>query len=101
LHGEGRVKRAFLFGLTAQLIVIGAIFLVFDDLMIPMTRSPVIGIVALCLGVGSAFFAWKATPHPSWLVKIGMWIAGFLAIYVVVIPLIEVFLVLIVSVTSN
>ena len=75
------MKRAFLFGLTAQLIFISAIFLVFDDLMLPMTRSPVIGIVALGLGVASAFFAWKATPHPSWLVKIGMWIAGFLAIY--------------------
>ena len=74
------MKRAFLFGLTAQLIFISAIFLVFDDLMLPMTRSPVIGIVALGLGATSAFFAWKATPHPSWLVKIGMWIAGFLAI---------------------
>ena len=81
------MKRAFLFGLTAQLIFIGAIFLLFDDLMIPMARSPVIGIVALCLGVASAFFAWKATPHPSWPVKIGMWIAGFLAILVVLIPL--------------
>jgi uncharacterized membrane protein HdeD (DUF308 family) len=81
------VKRAFLFGLTAQLIFISAIFLLFDDLMIPMVRSPVIGIVALCLGVASVFFAWKATPHPSWPVKVGMWIAGFLAIYVVLIPL--------------
>jgi hypothetical protein len=81
------VKRAFLFGLTAQLIFIGAIFLLFDDLMIvPVARSPVIGIVALCLSVASAFFAWKATAHPSWPVKIGMWIAGFLAIYVVLIP---------------
>jgi hypothetical protein len=95
------MKRAFLFGLTAQLIFISAIFLVFDDLMLPMTRSPVIGIVALGLGVASAFFAWKATPHPSWLVKIGMWIAGFLAIYVVVIPLIEVVLVLIIPLISN
>jgi hypothetical protein len=41
------------------------------------------------------------TPHPSWLVKIGMWIAGFLAIYVVVIPLIEVVLVLIIPLISN
>jgi uncharacterized membrane protein HdeD (DUF308 family) len=80
------VKRAFLFGLAAQLIFISAIFLLFDDLMIPMVRSPVIGIVALCLGVASVFFAWKATPHPSWPVKVGMWIAGFLAIYVVLIP---------------
>jgi hypothetical protein len=95
------MKRAFLFGLTAQLIFISAIFLVFDDLMLPMTRSPGIGIVALGLGVASAFFAWKATPHPSWLVKIGMWIAGFLAIYVVVIPLIEVVLVLIIPLISN
>lgn len=95
------MKRAFLFGLATQLIFISAIFLVFDDLMLPMTRSPVIGIVALGLGVASAFFAWKAIPHPSWLVKIGMWIAGFLAIYVVVIPLIEVVLVLIIPLISN
>lgn len=81
------MKRAFLFGLTAQLVVIGAIFLLFDDLMIPMVRSPVIGIGALCLSVASAFFAWKATPHPSWPIKVGMWIAGFLSIYVVLIPL--------------
>ena len=94
------MKRAFLFGLTAQLIFISAIFLVFDDLMLPMTRSPVIGIVALGLGVASAFFAWKATPHPSWLVKIGMWIAGFLAIYVVI-PLVEVVVVLIIPLISN
>ena len=89
------MKRAFLFGLAAQLIFIGAIFLFLDDLMLPMTRSPVIGIVALGLAVASAFFAWKATPHPSWLVKIGMWIAGFLATYVVI-PLIEVVAVLII-----
>ncbi|TIO10747.1 hypothetical protein [Mesorhizobium sp.] len=94
------MKRAFLFGLTAQLIFISAIFLVFDDLMLPMTRSPVIGIVALGLGVASAFFAWGATPHPSWLVKIGMWIAGFLAIYVVI-PFIEVVVVLTIPLISN
>jgi hypothetical protein len=94
------MKRAFLFGLTAQLIFIGAIFLVFDDLMLPMTRSPVIGIVALGLGVASAFFAWKATPHPSWLVKSGMWIAGFLAIYAVI-PVIELVVVLIIPLISN
>ena len=68
--------------------------------MLPMTRSPVIGIVAMGLGVASAFFAWKATPHPSWLVKIGMWIAGFLAIYVAI-PVIEVVVVLIISLISN
>jgi hypothetical protein len=94
------VKRAFLFGLTIQLIVISAIFLFLDDLMLPMTRSPVIGIVALGLGVASAFFAWKATPHPSWLVKIGMWIVGFLAIFVAI-PLIEVVVVLIIPLVSN
>lgn len=94
------MKRAFLFGITAQLIFIGAIFLFFDDLMLPMTRSPVIGIVALGLGVASAFFAWKATPHPSWLVKIGMWIAGFLAIYVAI-PFIEIVFVLIIPLISN
>ncbi|RJT41420.1 hypothetical protein D3227_06430 [Mesorhizobium waimense] len=94
------MKRAFLFGLAAQLIFISAIFLVFDDLMLPMTRSPVIGIVALGLGVASAFFAWRATPHSSWLVKIGMWIASFLVIYVVI-PLIEVVVVLIIPQISN
>ena len=94
------MKRAFLFGLTAQLIFVGAIFLVFDDLMLPMTRSPVIGIVALGLGVASAFFAWKATPHPSWLVKIGMWIAGFFAIYLAI-PVIEVVVVVFISLFSN
>jgi hypothetical protein len=94
------VKRAFLFGLAAQLIFIGAIFLVFDDLMLPMTRSPVIGIVALGLGVASAFFAWKATPHPSWLVKIGLWIAGFLAIYLAI-PVIEILGVLAISLGSS
>jgi hypothetical protein len=95
------VKRAFLFGLAAQLIFVGAVFLVFDDLVIPKARSPVSGIVALCFGVASAFFAWKAPPHPSWLVKIGMWIAGFLALYVVVIPLMEVVFVLIIPLFSN
>ena len=94
------MKRAFLFGLTVQLIFIGVIFLVFDDLMLPMTRSPVIGIVALGLGVASAFFAWKATPHPSWLVKIGTWIAGFLAVYLAI-PVIEVVAVLFISLVSN
>ena len=94
------MKRAFLSGLTAQLMLISAIFLDFDDLMLPMTQSPVIGIVALGLGVACAFFAWKATPHPSWLVKIGMWIAGFLAIYVVI-PLIEIVVVLIIPLFSN
>lgn len=68
--------------------------------MLPVTRSPVIGIAALGLGVASALFAWKATPHPSWLVKIGMWIAGFLAIYVII-PLIEVVVVLIIPLISN
>lgn len=94
------MKRAFLFGLAAQLVFIGAIFLFFDDLMLPMTRSPVIGIVALGLGVASAFFAWKATPHTSWPVKIGMSIAGFLAIYVAI-PIIEVVVVLIIPLISN
>jgi hypothetical protein len=94
------VKRAFLFGLAAQLIFISAILLVFDDLVLPMTRSPVIGIVALGLGVASTFFAWKATPHPSWLVKIVMWTAGFLAIYVAI-PLIEVVAVLLIALISN
>jgi len=95
------VKRAFLFGLAVQLILIGAIFLLLDDLMLPMTRSPVIGIVALGLGAASAFFAWRAaTLHSSWPAKIGMWIAGFLAIYLVI-PVIEVAGVLIISLISD
>jgi len=94
------VKRAFLFGLAVQLVFISAIFLFFDDLMLPMTRSPVIGIVAFGLGVASAFFAWKAIPHPSWPVKIGMGIAGFLAIFVAI-PIIEVVVVLIIPLISN
>jgi hypothetical protein len=80
------MKRAFLFGLTAQLVVISALFLIFDDLMIPMARSPAIGVGALVAAVATAFFAWTATPHPSWPVKIGMWFAGFVAIYVVLLP---------------
>ena len=94
------MKRAFLFGLAVQLVVIGVIFLVFDDLMLPMTRSPVIGAIALGSSVVSAFFGWKAIPHPSWLVKIGMWIAGFLAIYVAI-PVIEVVVVLIMPLISS
>jgi hypothetical protein len=94
------VKRAFLSGLTVQLFLISAAFLVFDELMIPKVRSPVIGVAALCLGVVSAFFARKATPNPSWLVKIGMWIAGFLAIYVAI-PVMEVVVVLIIWLFSS
>ena len=94
------MKRAFLFGLAAQLVFIGAIFLVFDDLMLPMTRSPVIGLLALVLGVASVLFAWRAIPHPSWLVKIGMGIAGFLAVYVAI-PIIEVVVVLIIPLISD
>ena len=80
------MKRAFLFGLTAQLICIGVFFLIFDDLMIPMARSPTIGLVALVAAVVTVFFAWRASPHPSWPVTVGLWIAGFLAIYVILIP---------------
>jgi hypothetical protein len=81
------LKRAFLFGLATQLIFISVVFLFLGDLMLPMTRSPTIGVVALCLGVASGYFAWRATPHPSWLVKIGLWVAGFLAPQVALIPL--------------
>lgn len=94
------MKRAFFFGLAVQLAIIGAVFLVFDDMMLPMTRSPVIGIAAIGLAVASALFAWKAAPHPSWPVKIGMWIAGFLAIYLAI-PFIELVVVLIIPLVSN
>ena len=94
------MKRAFLFGLTVQLIIVGAVFLVLDEQMIPMARSPVIGVAALCLAAASGFLAWKAVTHPSWPVKIGMWIAGFLAVYAVI-PVVEIVVVLIVSVFSN
>lgn len=94
------MKRAFLFGLTAQLIFISVVFLVLDDLMLPMTRSPVIGVIALGLGVTSGLLAWKATPHPSWPVKVGMWIAGFLAISLAI-PLIEIVAVLTIAPFSN
>jgi hypothetical protein len=95
-----RLKRAFLFGLTAQLIIVGVVFLLLDEQMIPMARSPVIGIVALCLAVASGFFAWKAAPHPSWGVKIGMGIAGFLAVYVAI-PVVEIVVVVAVAVFQN
>ena len=68
--------------------------------MLPMTRSPAIGILALCLAAVAGFFALKATPHSSWLLKIGMWIAGFLSIYVAI-PVIEVVVVIIISLISN
>jgi predicted ABC-type exoprotein transport system permease subunit len=94
------MRRAFLFGLAAQAILVAALFVVFQDLMPPMARSPVIGIVALGLGVVSAVFAWKAPPHPSWPVKIGLWTAGFLAVYLAI-PVIEVVVVVILSLVSN
>ncbi|CAG0999943.1 MAG: hypothetical protein F9K19_18285 [Rhizobiaceae bacterium] len=94
------MKRAFLFGLTVQLIIVGVIFLLLGEQMIPMARSPVIGIVALCLAAASGFFAWKAALHPSWPVKIGMWIAGFLAVYVAI-PVIEIVAVMAIAVFSN
>jgi len=94
------LKRAFLFGLTAQLIIVGVIFLVLDEQMIPMARSPVIGVAALCLAAVSGFFAWTAAPHPSWGVKIGMGIAGFLAVYVAI-PVVEIVVVIALAVFSN
>ena len=94
------MKRAFLFGLAAQLFLVSAAFLIFDDLMIPMARSPIIGIVALGAGVASGLFALSAPPHPSWLVKIGMWMAGFLAIYLAI-PVMEIVFVLIVWLFSS
>ncbi len=94
------MKRAFLFGLTAQLIIVGVVFLLLDDQMIPMARSPLIGIVALCLAVATGFFAWKAALHPSWPAKIGMWIAGFLAVYVAI-PVVEIVVVMALAVFSS
>ncbi|MCO5160887.1 MAG: hypothetical protein M9939_07110 [Mesorhizobium sp.] len=94
------MKRAFLFGLTAQLVIVGVIFLVFNDLMLPMTRSPLIGIAALGFAAVCALFAWRATPHPSWPVKIGMWIAGFLALFVAI-PIVEIVVVLIIPLVSD
>ena len=94
------MKRAFLFGITAQLILIGVFFLFLDDLMLPMTRSPWIGILALCLAAASGFFGWKSPPHPSWPVRIGMSIAGFLAIYVAI-PVVELAAVLITPLVSG
>ena len=93
------MNRAFLFGLTTQLILIGVIFLFLSDQMLPMTRSPVIGIVALGLAVASGYFAWKAPSHPSWPVKVGMWVVGFLTIFAVI-PLIEIVVVLIISIAT-
>jgi len=52
------------------------------------------------LPTDNCFFAWKAIPHPSWPVKIGMGIAGFLAIFVAI-PIIEVVVVLIIPLISN
>ena len=94
------MKRAFLFGLTVQLIVIGAIFLFLDDLMLPMTRSPLTGVVALCAASASAFFAWKAAPHLSWPVTIGMWVAGFVAIYAAI-PVFELIVVLVLAIIGR
>ena len=94
------MKRAFLFGLTAQLIIVGVVFLLLDHQMIPKARSPLIGIVALCLAVATGFFAWKAALHPSWPAKIGMWIAGFLAVYVAI-PVVEIVVVMALAVFSS
>lgn len=90
------MKRAFLFGLATQFLVIAAIFLAFRDLMLPMTQSPVIGVGAMVLGAASGAFAWKTAPHPSWAVKTGMWFAGFLAPFVAI-PVLELVVVLIVG----
>lgn len=94
------MKRAFLFGLATQLALVGAFFLFFDDLMLPMTQSPLIGLLALCLGGAAGYFALKAAAHSSWLIKIGMWAAGFLSIYVAI-PVMEVVAVMIISFSSE
>jgi hypothetical protein len=99
LSREGRVKRAFLFGLAVQLFVVGVAFLFLGDLMLPMTRSPLIGVVALVLGVACGVFAWRLPPHPKWLVTISCWIAGFLALYVAI-PVIEIVAVIVIAVMN-
>lgn len=80
------MARAFLSGLTAQLLVISALFLFFAELIVPMARSPAIGVAALAAAAVTAILARKAAPHPSWFVTIGTWLAGFVAIHVVLLP---------------
>ena len=92
--------RAFLFGLSAQLFLVGTVFLVFGDEMLPMTRAPLMGAVALVLGVGAAVLAWRASPHPSWPATIGLWFAGFLGVYLVI-PVVEIVVVLFLSLLPN
>jgi peptidoglycan/LPS O-acetylase OafA/YrhL len=80
------VKRAFLFGLTTQFFIASAGFLLFvfdPHVLLPRETAAGVSLMALCFGMATAFFALKETPHPSWPVKLGMWIAGFLAFYVI------------------
>ncbi len=82
------MKRAFLFGITVQLILIGALFLFFGDLM--RAHDAVAGHRRhrIVPGRRERLFRLKGDPSSAWPVRIGMWIAGFLAIYVAI-PFIE------------
>lgn len=94
------MKRAFLFGLMCQLVIVGVIFLFLGDQMLPMTRPPWIGVIAILFAGVSGVLAWRSRPHPSWPVAIGLWVAGFLALFVAI-PLFELAAVLVIAVISN
>jgi hypothetical protein len=82
------MKRAFLFGLGAALIVIG-IGHIAGNVDMPRWVSTVIAVVALIAGVITVVVAKKATPHRSWAVKVGMWLAGYVALTVVGLGVLE------------
>jgi uncharacterized membrane-anchored protein len=78
------MKRAFLFGLSAALFVIGVAQLIEGNRALTRMDSAAVGLVALCLATLVALIARKAFVHRAWLVKTVVWFAGFLAIPVVV-----------------
>jgi len=83
------MKRAFLFGLATAFIMIGAGHVILGNEMMPRSASIAIGAVALFAGVLAIVAARKAKPHPSWLVKVTVWIVGYLAFPVVGLGLLE------------